>query len=129
MFVGWRMGDDFELLASLPNGKIDINLIDSTASHEIIGILDLHVAKEISTWLRHEMKKDNIDYSEIKNANLSVTVNTARIPTNKKLIVCFEFDCHSKIQTSSTTYEASLMETHKWHTRKPIEDNFQNQKT
>lgn len=120
MFVGWRMGDDFELLASLPDGIIDINLIDSTATHGIIGKLDLHVAKEITAWLRLEMEKDNIDYSEIKNASLRVVVNTGHVSTNKKMIVCFDFDCQSKIETSSTTYEATLKELHKWHTRKPI---------
>ena len=117
MFMGWRMGDDLEALAGLPDGKIHVNLLTGTAEHSEAGPLNLHVAAEIQAWLRQECEKDGIDYSALKAADLWVDIDTSKIATNRKRIVCFDFDAISRLTTDEATYSAHVSETHRWHTR------------
>ena len=79
MFMGWRMGDDLETLASLPDGTIHLDLLSGSAEHNEAGPLNIHVAAEIQTWLRQECEKDGVDYSALKSADLWVDVDTSEI--------------------------------------------------
>jgi len=111
------MGDDLEILAALPDGKIHLDLLTGSARHEKTGPLDIQVAGEIQAWLRQECEKDGVDYSALKSADLWVDVDTSKIATNRKRIVCFDFDAASKITTDEAEYSAQVSDSHKWHTR------------
>ena len=117
MFMGWRMGDDLEALAALPDGRIHLDLLAGSASHDKTGPLDIRVAGEIQAWLRQECEKDGIDYSALQSADLWVDVDTSKIATNRKRIVCFDFNATSKLTTDEAEYSAQVSESHKWHTR------------
>lgn len=117
MFVGWRMADDLEKLSDLPNGTISLNLLTGVANHSVSGPIDLHVAKEIRAWLQQQSVKEGIDISQLITATLEIDVDTSKVGTNKNKVVMFNFGCRSNIQTSETTYHATLKEAHKWHTR------------
>ena len=111
------MGDDLEALAALPDGRIHLDLLTGTAKHSKAGPLDIHVTREIQAWLRQECEKDGIDHSGLKSADLWVDVDTSKIATNRKRIVCFDFDATSKLTTDEAEYSAKVSESHKWHSR------------
>ena len=117
MFMGWRMGDDLETLAALPDGRIHLDLLTGSAKHDKTGPISIHVAGEIQAWLRQECEKDRIDYSALQSADLWVDVDTSKIATNRKRIVCFDYDANSRLSTDEAEYKAHVSESHKWHTR------------
>lgn len=117
MFVGWRMGDDLEVLSEVPDGTITIDLLKGTANHSVVGNLELHISQEIAAWLSQQSAKEGINWSEMKSATLEVLIDTGRVATNKKKVVMFNFTCLAKLSTSEACYEANLIESAKWHTR------------
>lgn len=117
MFMGWRMQEDLEALAQLPDGSITVDLLAGTASHSSAGAIPLHIAKEIQAWLAHESQKDGIKLSPVEDAKLFVAVKTDTVKTNRKKIVCFSFDCRSEFRLLDRTYVANVSETHRWHER------------
>lgn len=117
MFMGCRMGDDLETLAELPDGSIRINLLSGVAEHSSAGSLDLHIAGEIREWLKFHCTKDGIDLRALEAADLLVDVDTSKIATNRKRIVCFQMSATSMLRTDEKEYSAKVIETHRWHTR------------
>jgi hypothetical protein len=117
MFMGWRMQTDLETLAGLPDGALELNLLRGTASHKVAGPLDLYIAKEIQAWLQQESTKDGVDLSQLNEATLVVDIKTDLVKTNKKKVVCFSFNCNSRLVTNEKTYSANVAEVHKWHER------------
>jgi len=117
MFMGWRMADDLETLSDLPDGTLTIDLLLPASHHGISGPMKLHIADEIHSWLKAECLKENISFAELRKAELTVAMDTSRVKTDKKSVVCFSWNCHALIQTDEADYTASSSETHKWHNR------------
>lgn len=117
MFMGWRMADDLETLAGLPDGRIHLDLLTGSAEHDGAGSVSMCITREIQTWLRQECEKDGVDYGALQSADLWVDTSTSRIATERKRIVCFDFDATSKLTTDEAEYSALASESHKWHTR------------
>ena len=117
MLVGWRMGEDLEQLAELPDGVIFINALKGEAKHSSAGPLKLWVAEEISAWLPSRLESLSIPIAEILEATIQASISTGRILTNKKRIVSFDFRVQSTITTKDRTYVGNLEERHEWHNR------------
>ncbi len=117
MFMGWRMAEDLETLAALPDGRIHLDLLTGSAKHNESGSLNLHIGGGIQAWLREECEKDGIDFNALRSADLWVDVDTSKIATNRKRIACFNFDASSKLTTDEAEYTAQVSESHKWHNR------------
>ena len=117
MFVGWRMGDDLEVLSELPDGKITVNLLTGNAYHFEVGEIDLWIPKELQAWLQDQSKKEGVDIGGIESAILEVDIDKNKVATNKKKVVMFHFDCNSLFTTSEACYSGALKEVHKWHSR------------
>jgi hypothetical protein len=117
MLVGWRMGDDLEVLAELPDGTISFNVLTGTASHSIAGTVSLHVAAEMQAWLQHRLSTHHIPSDALQEATLVAAIRTDRIATDRKRIVSFDFACTSCLTTTDRTYEGELHEKHSWHSR------------
>ena len=115
--MGWRMAEDLETLAALPDGRIHLNLLAGSAEHSESGSLNLRIGGEIQAWLRKECEKDGIDFSALRSADLWIDVDTSKIATNRKRIVCFNFDASSKLTTDEAEYTGRVSESHKWHGR------------
>ena len=111
------MWDDLEFLSGLPDGNIEIDILNESAVHSVNGPLDLHITKELRAWLTKECEKEKIELPMIEGASLAVDVKTDKVATDKKKVVMFVFNCRSCIKTSDTLYESSLQDTHKWHIR------------
>ncbi len=117
MFVGWRMGDDLELLSELPSGTISLDLLTGKTIHEKLGKIKLGISQEICLWLIQHFSENNIDKNKIESATLIVEMDTDKIHTDKKHVVSFNWKCQSTIKTNEKVYEGKLFEKHQWHNR------------
>lgn len=117
MLVGWRTADDLETFATLPDGSVAFDLLAGTATHSESGPLNVHIAGELSAWMKGQCAERGIALDGITHAHLRASYRTDRIPTNRKQIVSFDWKCQSEIVTSDKTYHGHLIETQKWHRR------------
>ena len=115
MAIGWRMGDDLDILADLPSGSIHFDILSGQATHNTQGLIHLHIASEMQAWFLDRLAKDSIPSEAIEFATLDTEMNTDRIATDKKRVVSFDWHCHSKIATVEKNYEAQLTDQHTWH--------------
>lgn len=56
MLVGWRMGEDREVLSELPDGVLTFDVLLGTAEHNVAGAASLCVAGEMAAWLKHRQR-------------------------------------------------------------------------
>jgi hypothetical protein len=124
MLVGWRMGNDLEVLAGLPDGTLLINVLSGVATHSVNGRLSLQIASELQAWLQHRLSESEIDPSMITAASVEASIRTDRIATNRKRIVSFEFVVTSSILSSEREYKGTLVEVHHWHRRVPSNNSL-----
>ena len=114
MFVGWRMIQDLELFATIPEGELSIDILRGACTHESLGPIDTYIASEISAWFKHRMTVHQIAESEILQATL--TVQLKRIPQKSKRHrgVTFDWHCDGFIRTDDREYRSQLHEPHTW---------------
>ncbi len=117
MLVGWRMVEDLEVLAALPDGTLRVNVLSGIATHSSQTPVELHIARELRAWLLHRFAEAAISPSDIDSAIVTASIRTDRIATNRKRIISFDFAAESAITTSEREYRGVLHEVHRWHTR------------
>ncbi len=117
MMVGWRMGDDYELMAELPDGTLHFDLLNKTAAHSAGNSSALWITGELSAWLEHRLSVEKIDRNKMVHATLEVRYATSRIRTNRKKIVSFDFECRSSLQTDELEYCGIVVDRHAYHQR------------
>jgi len=113
MFMGWRMGDDLETLATLPDGILTIDVLHGTCNHSETGCVQTHIAAEIAAWFLHRLHEHRIDRVDIVNATLTVHMTRVAPPKHKRGIT-WNWTCDGLIQTSDREYRAHLAEPHTW---------------
>lgn len=111
------MGDDYEIIADLPDGRLSFNLLTGSVTHSGGTSPSLWIAGELHAWLSARLVKEGIPVVELQTASLDVDFRTDRIATDKKKIVSFDFQCHSVLETSEKKYEGKLVERHTYHQR------------
>jgi len=124
MAIGWRMGDDLEVLSDLSDGTIHFNILEGEAIHDIEGDIKLHISDEMNTWLRDRLSKDQVLVSAIESVTLDLQMKTGRIKTDKKRVVSFDWRCHSRIKTEEKVYEVKHVDRHAWYSRKKPEEQI-----
>jgi hypothetical protein len=117
MLVGWRMSEDLDRLADLPDGTLRIDVLHEAADHSTAGPVELHVVRELSAWLRERLTALGVPQSQLNEVRVDASIRTDQIATDQTRIVCFDFDCHSRVATAQRVYEARRRETHRWHRR------------
>ena len=117
MAIGWRMGNDLEKLAELPDGALRFDLLNGSAVHSVAGEVDLCIAREMQGWLKTRLLSDHIPQHGIREAEIRLESRTNRIGTDRKKIVSFDWNCESRIATDEKTYEGRLSEAQTWHNR------------
>jgi hypothetical protein len=118
MMVGWRMGDDYEQIAELPDGTLFFDLICESVRHSDGSSPKLWISGELSGWLKYRLKVENIDATKLLSATLEVQYQTDRIKTDRNRIVSFDFQCHSRLKTDEAEYKGVLVEKHSYHQRR-----------
>jgi hypothetical protein len=117
IFARWRLPADFETLAGLPDGRIDIDALSGAARHETAGAIGLAVAGELKAELESRLGKKGIPQDTLAEAVVTVRTDTSRIRTDRSRIVHFDFRIASRIRTESAIYEGAQEEEHVWHSR------------
>lgn len=118
MLVGWRMSEDLESLAVLPDGTLVFDVLLGTVAHSKKGELSLYIAGELSAWLKNRLKALNVPVEALVTVTVRAEFRTDRIKTDRKRIVSFDWRCESIVATDEKTYVGRLVEKHQWHTRK-----------
>lgn len=114
MFVGWRMSQDLELFATIPQGQLSIDILRATCTHESLGAIDTHIAGEISAWFRHRMTVHQIAESVILQAILTVQLKRTPQTSKRDCGVVFDWQCEGIIRTIDREYRSQLHEPHTW---------------
>ena len=117
MLVGWRMAEDLEVLAELPDGELRFDLLQARVTHSVSGNVSLHITGELAAWLKHRLDSLKIPIDALREITLVATSDTSRISTNRKRIVSFDWRCESVIATDEAKYAGRLNEKHLWHQR------------
>lgn len=117
MFARWRLPEDFEILAELPDGEIHIDALAGVARHALAGPIDLRIAREMRVGLESQLEKKGILPGELAEALVTVRMDTSRIRTDRRRIMHFDFAISSRIRVGTGEYSASQDEEHVWHSR------------
>jgi len=70
MLVGWRMTEDLDRLADLPDGVLRIDVLREVAAHSKAGPVELHVVQELSAWLRARLTALGIPLSQLNEVRV-----------------------------------------------------------
>lgn len=114
MFVGWRMSQDLELFATIPEGTLVIDVLHGSCTHESLGPIDTYIAGEISAWFLHRMVIHQIAGSDILQATLTVQLNRIPPTSERHRGVTFDWHCDGLIRTVDRDYRSQLHEPHTW---------------
>ena len=117
MVARWRLPRDLEVLASLPDGRIRIDVLGGTAEHESTGPVELEIARELKAGLESQLEKKGIPRDALLEAVVSIDSDTSRVKTDRNSIVHFDFRIASRILARVGTFEGSQDEEHIWHSR------------
>ena len=114
MFDGWRMTQDLEIFATIPEDQLTIEVFRGECKHESHGPIDTYIAGEISAWFKHRLTAHAIEQSEVLPAVL--TVKLSRMPQMSKRHrgVTFDWRCDGFICTIDREYRSLLHELHTW---------------
>lgn len=104
MVVGWRMGEDIERIASLPDGTLSLDLLNGAASHSSGTTPELWIVGELEAWLRGRLASADIDPSQLIAATLTVQHKKEGSRTSQKRHIAF-FECQSLLVTDERRYE------------------------
>jgi hypothetical protein len=115
MFVGWRMGEDVDVLSKIHHGRIYIDVLLGQASLTAEQPINIRIARELQAWFVSALEKHNIPIEAIGEAKLIVNISAVTIERKRATVQDFDFDCYSLISTDEKAYEASLKEKHAWH--------------
>ena len=113
-FLGWQIQQDLDMFATLPEGKLTVDVLAGSCVHSESGLVNTYIAGEISSWFKHQITERGIPLSDIMPAMLHVEL--ARSPTSKKKrSVTFDWRGSGCIKTDAREYNAELAESHSWH--------------
>jgi hypothetical protein len=113
MFFGWRMSEDLETFAQLPEGKLTIDVLTGSCVHDAHGPVQTYIAGEIGAWFRSQLTGRGISIADITEATLSVDLKRRPTPKGKRGIT-FDWYANSTIRTADRDYTADLAEPHTW---------------
>jgi hypothetical protein len=55
-----RLNEDLEFLAELPDGVLEIDLLNGQAQHGHAGPISLHITDELKAWLHDQLNKSKL---------------------------------------------------------------------
>ena len=84
MFCGWQLYADWEKLAALGDGVLEIDVLSETCKFNLQEIPKLSIAEAIRGWLLQDLETNKIPLESIEEAKLTVRLragfNKARMP-------------------------------------------------
>lgn len=116
-FAGWRNAADLEALSGLPDGELRIDVLQGSATHSSGLAIGLQVSRELEAWFADQCLKKGIGREEIESAALTIAIDTAKVKTDRRRIVHFDFRIDGLIRASGASHTAHQDEDHVWHDR------------
>jgi hypothetical protein len=113
----WRDWDDLETLAGLPDGAIEIDVLQAEARHAATGAVRLRLPEALRADLFERLARKGIDPAAVRAAGLSLRMDTAAIRTDRARIVHFDFGLEARVDAGEGERRASQREEHVWHAR------------
>lgn len=72
MFCGWQLYPDWERLAELGDGVLEIDVLDETCKFNSEEIPRLSISGALRNWLLHDLETNKIPIENIESAKLTV---------------------------------------------------------
>ena len=114
MLIGWRMQDDLNRFAQLPDGTLTVDALTGACTHNVDGELTTYIGPEIAAWFRHRLDTDGIPISAISIANVTADVHITAEQRRRDTRVKFEWKCRSRITAGDREFTSELAEPHTW---------------
>lgn len=118
MFASERLADDAEALVALPEGILHMDLLAETATHSVAGKLELHITRNLASWMRSRLTDYKIPKSALRQVELKAQVRGEKLidtSTRKRLALRIQVD--GFISTDERTYERSYRHTQYWNSQ------------
>ena len=116
MAVSTRLEPDLEMLADLPDGELEIDLLKGSASHRTAGPLPLQIGHELANWLQTQTAGDAV---QVSAAAMEISFGTDTIPTDHRRIVMFSLQAKSEIHAAASSWFGKPQTNRLWH-RRPV---------
>ena len=72
MFCGWQLYPDWERLAQLGDGILEIDVLNETCKFNFKEVPRLSIAAALRNWLLHDLETSRIPLKNIQSATLTV---------------------------------------------------------
>jgi hypothetical protein len=95
--------DDLEVLVTLPNGVMAIDLLAAETVHASAGLLQLALGTILADWLQNRLAKARLGLADLTRAKVEILIRTDRVPADRSKIVPFEFTSTATISTASSS--------------------------
>ena len=85
MFTGWRLTQDVETLLNFRRGTLHLDFLNEKLYlNNNESEIELYILKEIATWFKDNLQKDNIDSKKIQEAYLKIDIVAVERETSPK---------------------------------------------
>ncbi|MFT6734528.1 MAG: hypothetical protein ACJAS9_002729 [Polaribacter sp.] len=124
IFCGWELMFDYKTLADLKVGVLKLNILTQECLHNEQKIEPLNIVKGIHLWMLQDLKYNNIHFSVIEAAEITVKFETTREKGQTEqssswsdltpfFIKC-KLSCDSLISTKENNYKSSYIDFKEW---------------
>ena len=124
MFCGHQLLHDYEVLAKLESGTLELDALSSECEHNGNKIEPLQIAATLHQWLKRDLKDHNLRLSDIDIARLSVQFQTNRHAGQRTknqtwahptpFFVSCKVECFATVEVGRRTYEAAYQDEIEW---------------
>lgn len=115
--VAWRDRSDLEVIASLPDGFLEVDLLGGRATHSASGDIELRALGRLQDWLRARTEALGLSETPLCSVTLSASYRTDRVDTNHNKVVLFDWTCVARLETDARVFTGREATNDLWFTR------------
>ena len=124
MFRGWQLGSDFDELARLGSGTLEIDVLSGECRHNGKGIRSLSIAKALRAYVEEDFARHQVPATAVKEVHLTAVLTLDRHEGQRNLntvwgsptrnFVGCALVAHSRLRTDEMTYSAEYQDELEW---------------
>ena len=108
MFCGWQLYSDWETLAELGDGVLEIDVLNETCKFNSEEIEKLSIVRALRSWLLQDLETSNIPLARVEGARLTVRLRAGFEKRTKLLNYNHDFLLEGTIVADGREYKISL---------------------